>query len=603
MGQRVRLVDATLRDGSYCVNFQFTPADTAVLVSMLDAAGVEFIEVGNGIGAFNRLAPPHLRSRIRQAATDEEYMAVARKCAKRAKVGIITGPFAIDMLHIVAEHRIDFVRLACMADRALEPANLAMAARAKSLGLVFSVNLMQTTALSPAQLAKVAVEYAQAGTDWFYIVDSSGGLLPQQVAEYVDHVRDSGMTVGFHAHHNSGLAVANSLAAISAGAQLVDGTLQGLGRDVGNTPTEQLLFMLQRLGHERRINVEHVSHAGDLVRRLMERGNDPTFYAAGSSEVHSSNVDALVAYAGSKGLGARSFLGAIGHGTTKLIGAGMKVFPEEIIAPASERAARIAEPTLVPEVVEILAGDIARASTRSLAVLADVLFARAAKLHARSVLHLVPVAELPFDGPLAWRFDGLCGVTVGVTSDDVANVDFGDRKPDMIVADPSITLNAPSITDAFAPLVIDATLAIAAIAGRSRIVCSDRKLASQLEARGATLLDGALDQVTSDSAVIVVDRDVSPAIAALASRGVRVLRPAFATTIAARIALLVDLQARYSRAAEGDLVDPIFIPRPGQRVVDDPECPTTVVDHAEPEACTAAATARARALAVGRGQL
>src|SRR5262245_48964964 len=127
MANKVRLVEATLRDGSYSVNFQFTRADHAVLVGMLDAAGVQYIEVGNGIGSFNHKAPANFRSKIRQAATDEEYMSAARACAKRAKLGIITGPFGIDELGIVAEHKFDFVRLAVMADRALEPENLRMA--------------------------------------------------------------------------------------------------------------------------------------------------------------------------------------------------------------------------------------------------------------------------------------------------------------------------------------------------------------------------------------------------------------------------------------------------------------------------------------------
>src|SRR5688572_15268090 len=121
MRHRVRLVDATLRDGSYCVDFQFTAADTAVLVGILDAAGVGFIEIGHGMGTFNHKATPNFRSKTRQAARDEEYMAAARRCAKRAKLGIITGPFGTDDLDVVAAHKLDFVRLACMADRALEP--------------------------------------------------------------------------------------------------------------------------------------------------------------------------------------------------------------------------------------------------------------------------------------------------------------------------------------------------------------------------------------------------------------------------------------------------------------------------------------------------
>src|ERR1041385_2482226 len=149
MGARVRLLDATIRDGSYCVDFQFTAADTAIVIALLDAAGVGFIELGHGSGTFHHKAPANIRSATRQAATDEAYFAAARAAAPHAKIGVITGTFGKDELHTLVEHRIDFVRMAVMADKALDPANLAMAERAKSLGLTFSVNLMQTVAITP----------------------------------------------------------------------------------------------------------------------------------------------------------------------------------------------------------------------------------------------------------------------------------------------------------------------------------------------------------------------------------------------------------------------------------------------------------------------
>ena len=618
MSKAVRLLDATLRDGSYCIDFQFTAADTAVLVGMLDAAGVGFVELGNGSGSFNHKAPPHFRTKVRQAASDEDYFAAARKCAKRSKLGIITGPFGMDDLPMLAQHKFDFVRMAVMADKALEPINLKMAERAKSLGLTFSVNLMQTTAITPARAAELAIEFAKAGTDWFYIVDSSGGLLPQAVTEYVSRVRDaSDITIGYHAHHNSGLAIANCLAAIEAGATMVDGTLQGLGRDVGNAPTEQLLFMLQRIGHERGIDVESVSHAGDLVRGLLlEKGNDPTYFAAGASEIHSSNVEALVQFAVQRGLGARSLLAAISQGDVKLIGAGMKSFPEEVVGPACARATPIRDATPTRELVEVLGEDIARASSRSLVVLADVLYARAAKWHKRRVLHLVPAADLPFAGPVPWDLDKICGITVGVTADDLRNIDFGDRAPEVIVSDPALGDAVPgaatSLRDAFIPVVADAAAVLAAVCldggARVFVACSDAAIASALHDKRLRVIGPAdgdswiADVQPSDTVIVAGHRDVPANLAALAQRGTRLLRPAIAPAIAARVATLLDLRGRLANGRGQHLVDPIFVPAAGQAVVDDPSCPTTVLAGSE-AAVAAAATERARTLARGRGRL
>jgi hypothetical protein len=88
-------------------------------------------------------------------------------------------------------------------------------------------------------------------------------------------------------------------------------------------------------------------------------------------------------------------------------------------------------------------------------------------------------------------------------------------------------------------------------------------------------------------------------LAAVRARVSRMLRPALATGIAARIATVLDLQARLARA-DGMLVDPIFVPAEGELVVDDPACPTTVVEGSD---LHAAAVARSRTLGRGAGRL
>jgi 4-hydroxy 2-oxovalerate aldolase len=78
--------------------------------------------------------------------------------------------------------------------------------------------------------------------------------------------------VGFHAHNNLGLAIANTLAAIEEGADVVDGCLAGLGAGAGNTPTEVLVAVLDRLGYETGVDLYTVMDAAeDLVRPLMTR--------------------------------------------------------------------------------------------------------------------------------------------------------------------------------------------------------------------------------------------------------------------------------------------------------------------------------------------
>jgi 4-hydroxy 2-oxovalerate aldolase len=81
MNKRLRLLDTTLRDGSYVINFQFTARDTAVIAEQLEAAGFELIEIGHGVGL-----GASERNYGRAAETDEAYMAAAAGIVKRAHV-------------------------------------------------------------------------------------------------------------------------------------------------------------------------------------------------------------------------------------------------------------------------------------------------------------------------------------------------------------------------------------------------------------------------------------------------------------------------------------------------------------------------------------
>jgi hypothetical protein len=87
------------------------------------------------------------------------------------------------------------------------------------------------------------------------VVDSVGGMLPDQVAEYVRVLRTGlDVQVGFHGHNNLLMANANSLAAVQAGAAVIDTTLLGMGRGGGNAQTETMLVVLEKAGYPTGIN-------------------------------------------------------------------------------------------------------------------------------------------------------------------------------------------------------------------------------------------------------------------------------------------------------------------------------------------------------------
>ena len=108
---------------------------------------------------------------------------------------------------------------------------------------------MMAHMLSPEGIVEQAKKMESYGADYINLADSAGALLPEQVKERIEAVRAAiKIPVGFHAHNNLSLAIANSLAAIDAGASYIDATLRGLGAGAGNTQLEVLAGVLQRKG-------------------------------------------------------------------------------------------------------------------------------------------------------------------------------------------------------------------------------------------------------------------------------------------------------------------------------------------------------------------
>lgn len=118
---------------------------------------------------------------------------------------------------------------------------------AKELDMFAVGFLMMAHMAPPEKIAEQAKLMESYGADYINIADSAGYLLPEDVAARVKAVREAvSIPVGFHAHNNLSLAIANSLSAIEAGATYVDATLRGLGAGAGNAQLEVLAGVLQR---------------------------------------------------------------------------------------------------------------------------------------------------------------------------------------------------------------------------------------------------------------------------------------------------------------------------------------------------------------------
>jgi 4-hydroxy 2-oxovalerate aldolase len=242
----VRVTDSSLRDGSHHVRHQFTPEQVRAVVGALDAAGVPVIEVSHGDG----LGGSSLT--YGRSATDERILikeAVAT--AQRAKIAslMLPGVGTKADVHAAADLGVSIIRIAthCTeADISVQHFELA-----RELGLETVGFLMMAHSQPPDVLAAQARVMADAGCECVYVTDSAGALILDQVADRVDAMLaelGNDATVGFHGHENLALGVANTIVAIRSGAVQVDGCTRRFGAGAGNTPTEALAAVLEKLG-------------------------------------------------------------------------------------------------------------------------------------------------------------------------------------------------------------------------------------------------------------------------------------------------------------------------------------------------------------------
>lgn len=240
----IQLLDTTLRDGSYVIDFRFSLRDIFVIAQGLDRAGIPLIEVGHGLGLSAGEDPRHP-----SPLKDTDVMATVREAVRSGRWGFfcIPGIARLEDIATAAANGCGFIRIGVdITDTA--PA-FPFIERVKRSGMLVSVNLMKSYALERGAVPAVARDLAAAGADVIAIVDSAGTMTPDDVAAYLGAVAEtSDVTRGFHGHDNLGLATANCLRAALAGAAIVDGSLRGLARSAGNAATEALALLFGRIG-------------------------------------------------------------------------------------------------------------------------------------------------------------------------------------------------------------------------------------------------------------------------------------------------------------------------------------------------------------------
>jgi 4-hydroxy-2-oxovalerate/4-hydroxy-2-oxohexanoate aldolase len=243
---KITVHDMTLRDGMHPKRHLMTLEQMKHVATGLDEAGVPLIEVthGDGLGgaSVNYGFPAH---------SDEEYLGAVIPLMKRAKVSalLLPGIGTVDHLLMAKDLGVHTIRVATHCTEA--DVSEQHIAKARSLGLDTVGFLMMAHMSSPEKLVVQAKLMESYGANCLYITDSAGHMLPADVTARIGAVREAlkpETELGFHGHHNLAMGVANSIAAVEAGANRIDAAAAGLGAGAGNTPMEVFVAVCDRMG-------------------------------------------------------------------------------------------------------------------------------------------------------------------------------------------------------------------------------------------------------------------------------------------------------------------------------------------------------------------
>jgi 4-hydroxy 2-oxovalerate aldolase len=238
---QVELLDCTLRDGSYAVDFQFDEGFVAHLLTRLNETPISKVEIGHGIGLEAE------RSGIKAGNIDHyRWCELAGSILTKKPWGMFAQP-EFTRLNTIAEmskRGMSFVRVGMEPDKV--PENLDYIKHATGLCGQVYLNLMKSSATPIHQLLGLLDGVCSEITG-VYVVDSYGAMLPTDVHRYVSEVKEHFPVVGFHGHDNLGLASINTITALQAGATIADGTLNGIGRGSGNAAIESLAGIIKIL--------------------------------------------------------------------------------------------------------------------------------------------------------------------------------------------------------------------------------------------------------------------------------------------------------------------------------------------------------------------
>jgi 2-isopropylmalate synthase len=263
--RHVDVFDTTLRDGEQTPGVTFTIEEKISIARQLDKLGVDIIEAGFPITSKGEAEAVR---RIGSLELDAQICALARPTNEDIDMALSCG---VDYLHIfIATSDIHLEHKLKMTRDEVESQSVKSIEYAKEHGVTVEFSPEDATRTEIGYLKKVCSSISEAGVDKINIPDTVGVMRPSLTFEFIKDIKSVvNVPLSIHCHNDFGLATANSLAAIEAGAEQVHVCINGLGERAGNASLEEVVIgLIAQYGVKTGVDTTQITETSEILQRM-----------------------------------------------------------------------------------------------------------------------------------------------------------------------------------------------------------------------------------------------------------------------------------------------------------------------------------------------
>lgn len=287
--EELKVLDCTIRDGGLINNYQFSDDFVKAIYAATAAAGVDYMEIGKKLCVSDEYTREKFGKWNFCDEDDIKRVVDSYSGDYRPVLAVMydVGRVDTDSLLPADQSVVGMIRTACYVADIHK--GLDLVKRSKDHGYETTINIMAPSAAIETDLIEALKQVEKTPeVDYLYLVDSYGAYYSEQVSAYLDLYRQHAPSkeLGFHAHNNQQLAFSNTQQCIIEGVNLLDATVNGLGRGAGNCNLELLLNFLKNPKFDARPIYKVIQEQMIPLRKEIEWGFNDIYGISGHLNQH-----------------------------------------------------------------------------------------------------------------------------------------------------------------------------------------------------------------------------------------------------------------------------------------------------------------------------